>query len=34
VDLIDGQDRRLETREIPGVDVVSGGWTFLSRRIF
>lgn len=34
VDLVDGQDRRLETREITGVDVVSGGWTFLSRRIF
>lgn len=34
VDLVDAQDRRLETREIPGVAVVSGGWTFLSRRVF
>ncbi|MDO9170396.1 MAG: hypothetical protein Q7W29_01015 [bacterium] len=34
VDLVDAQDRRLETREIAGVAVVEGGWTFLSRRIF
>jgi hypothetical protein len=34
VDLVDAQDRRLETREISGVAVVEGGWTFLSRRIF
>ncbi len=34
VDLVDAQDRRLETREIAGVTVVRGGWTFLSRRIF
>ncbi len=34
VDLVDAQDRRLETREITGVAVVEGGWTFLSRRVF
>ncbi|MDO9693244.1 MAG: hypothetical protein Q7W56_00780 [Candidatus Latescibacteria bacterium] len=34
VELVDAQDRRLETREITGVGVVSGGWTFLSRRVF
>ncbi len=34
VELLDGRGRVLGVQTIPGVEIKSGGWTFVSRRVF